>query len=321
MSDTDSIFGSLSSFLTSSDKTQNSDNETYGTTPTEDEDMSFTNSTLSKETTETIQTNIKKNYKTAVYDFFKLKKKYEDNVLFLKKKEKNKEKNKEKYVKKRPKCINCGRQVGTIFTIKSDKYEVKCGDKSLPCNLNILITREPITFYKDEIDYFQKDINTEQAIIIQNKFNVIFGYITETEGIKESEKAFYDYDRDIMIYTNYNNEYNKILMSEERKTEIHNLQNEIEEHIREVQYCCDKNNIRVLSSSIKRTNSEIEKTHIPLDQIIEIYINNIIPKTEKLRKLKFPVMEMDNSKLYKYNINPNKEIKSMEYKIVEWTVS
>jgi len=242
-----------------------------------------------------------KDPKAAIFDFFKLKSEYKKNVdLFRKLK---------KRANRRPKCVNCSRYVGTNFTIKNNQYAAVCGDKTSPCKLNILITREPINLYKDTIELFRKDIIDEKQKIIQNKLDVIFGYITENEALKKNESLLDEYNTDVMAFTDYNELYQNIIMSEERSKDIQKIQNEIEEHIREIQYLCDPTSIN------KNTATEV-----PMEEIVQVYLHDLLPKIEKIRNLKYPLLEMDNQKYYRYDFLPEKEFIPIKDTVVKWTV-
>lgn len=242
----------------------------------------------------------KKDPKTAVFDFFKMKSDYQKNIDAFKKLKK-------RVAGRRPKCVNCARYVGTNFTIKKDQYAAVCGDKTSPCKLNILITREPIYFYKDSIELFQKDIADEKTAIIQNKLNVIFGYITENAAISQTEKLLNDYNTDVMVITDYKEKLQNIVMSEERAQEIQKLQGEIEEHIREVQYLCSG-----------RAEGAAARTQVPIEEVIQVYTHDLLPKLKKIRELKYPLLEMDGENYYRYDYMPEKEIISVKDVVVNW---
>jgi hypothetical protein len=103
------------------------------------------------------------------------------------------EKRKE-YLKKKHKCINCGRNVGTIFAtelrtmLSEDDYRrtlvAKCGDKTAPCNLDIQISMPFITLYDDMIEPTKIAINEYKKRIILIKNDVMFGYAKENVAIQ-----------------------------------------------------------------------------------------------------------------------------------------
>lgn len=125
----------------------------------------------------------------AINEFYKLKNDYEvafkdkyvNNILKadgLSKKEKRQD-----YARlPKPECINCKRNVGTIFLIKLNKedlthdYIAKCGDVVDPCPLNINITYGLRNTYAHEINDISKEINNIKVKIIEEKNNLLFGY-------------------------------------------------------------------------------------------------------------------------------------------------
>ena len=83
-------------------------------------------------------------------DYYKLKNNYENEILKEKKKIiKNQElswkEKRNEFKSFKPKCINCKRPVGTIFSIKYNtevefrELKAICGSRTDPCNLNINI--------------------------------------------------------------------------------------------------------------------------------------------------------------------------------------
>jgi hypothetical protein len=90
----------------------------------------------------------------------------------------------------KPECINCKRNVGSIFTIKNNpqeysrKFIAKCGDLADPCPLNIDFSYT----YRDELSKEllkqDNDINEIKNKIIIDKNNMMFGYIAQFEAIQ-----------------------------------------------------------------------------------------------------------------------------------------
>lgn len=88
----------------------------------------------------------------------------------------------------KPKCVNCKRNVGTIFTIKYDattdmkKYIAKCGDISDPCPLDINFEIGTIDTYVKLILEQETLINNYKSTIINAKNDLLFGYLNENEA-------------------------------------------------------------------------------------------------------------------------------------------
>ena len=122
----------------------------------------------------------------AINEFYRLKDKYESgyNDKYVKPILKSNKSKREKRVdfSKLPKheCINCKRNVGTIFSIIPNNKELlrnfmaKCGDLSNPCPLDIQInysSREPFDI---TISNGLNDIENIKMQIIKEKNNIIF---------------------------------------------------------------------------------------------------------------------------------------------------
>ena len=122
----------------------------------------------------------------AINEFYRLKDKYETgyNEKYVKPIVKSSKLKREKRVEfsrlPKPECINCKRNVGTIFTIINNSKEsvrnfiAKCGDISDPCPLDIQIdysVREQL--YK-VITSGSKEIDTLKLKIIKEKNNALF---------------------------------------------------------------------------------------------------------------------------------------------------
>ena len=62
-----------------------------------------------------------------------------------------------KYAQFKPKCVNCKRPVGTIFSSNYDRetnsriLTAMCGDRTNPCNLKLVINTGNIQLYTDII--------------------------------------------------------------------------------------------------------------------------------------------------------------------------
>ena len=129
----------------------------------------------------------KMNPNVAIYDFYKLKDKYKSGYYdkyikpILNNKKKSKKEKRVEYSKlPKPECINCKRNVETIFTIISSdqggsrKFIAKCGDLIAPCPLDIQINYS-IRQQLDKIIFDTlKDIEKIKLDIIQKKNEQLF---------------------------------------------------------------------------------------------------------------------------------------------------
>ena len=122
----------------------------------------------------------------AINEFYRFKDKYERgyNEKYVTPIVKSKKTNKDKRIAysklPKPECINCKRNVGTIFTIHNDKEEdirkfiAKCGDITDPCPLNIQINSS----FRDNLNTIiitgSKSIEKIKLNIIKEKNNALF---------------------------------------------------------------------------------------------------------------------------------------------------
>jgi hypothetical protein len=130
-------------------------------------------------------------------EYYKLKSKYEDNFHdkyikpILRSEGKSKREKRLEYQKlPRPECINCKRNVGSIFTIKKNTQEysrifiAKCGNLDDPCPLNIVFDYSGRDELDKEILKHDTDIKEIKNKIIFDKNNMMFGYIDQTKAVE-----------------------------------------------------------------------------------------------------------------------------------------
>jgi len=130
-------------------------------------------------------------------EYYKLKSKYEDNYHdkyikpILRSEGKSKREKRLEYQKlPRPECINCKRNVGSIFTINKDPQEysrtfvAKCGDLDDPCPLNIVFNYTGRDELDKEILKHDNNIKEIKNKIISDKNNMMFGYIDQNKAVE-----------------------------------------------------------------------------------------------------------------------------------------
>lgn len=220
----------------------------------------------------------------AINEYYRLKDKYESSYYekYVKPIVKSNKSKREKRVEysRLPKkeCINCKRNVGTIFNVSPDnemvrRFTAKCGDLSEPCPLDIQITSS----YNEQIDVL---VNSGLNIIEELKLRII----------KEKNNVMFFNDK-------VNSIFDKLI--DKLKTETENTGFIIETNIL-------KNNNPEKEMLLKKTIDEFGKgLLLPFKQMINEYIetNNELKLNEAV---KFYVYEM-KSKL--------KEIQSLKYNV------
>jgi hypothetical protein len=232
----------------------------------------------------------------AFNEYYKLKNKYEsdynkDKQKIIKNKQMSWKEKRNEYKQLKPKCINCKRPVGTIFSIKhsgepnDDFRELKaiCGSLSEPCTLNININAGVTYNIMDHIKELEKDIENYKNEIIEYKNKLLFGY-TKTETAVENFDRIKEAINDTSFLLNINYEHmfdvvdNKITNESiaKLKEEVYILINEIK-------------------MSIKRFDSTGNVQFVR--DSIDIYVNQMESKLKELSALKYKVnlVEFDES--------------------------
>ena len=232
----------------------------------------------------------------AFNEYYKLKNKYEsdynkDKQKIIKNKQMSWKEKRNEYKQLKPKCINCKRPVGTIFSIKhsgepnDDFRELKaiCGSLSEPCTLNININAGVTYNIMDHIKELEKDIENYKNEIIEYKNKLLFGY-TKTETAVENFDRIKEAINDTSFLLNINYEHmfdvvdNKITNESiaKLKEEVYVLINEIK-------------------MSIKRFDSTGNVQFVR--DSIDIYVNQMESKLKELSALKYKVnlVEFDES--------------------------
>ena len=164
------------------------------TLPTDDDNL--------QETRETSVISKKVNLNKHVVDnefveklneYYKLKHEYETKKMsqknsILKDTTLNMKRKQDKYKRMKVNCINCGRNVGTIFENNSGILSAVCGDKLAPCKLDIKIDRGKFLSLENLIDVFQNGVDEMKEKIISTKLDLLFGYEPESAVLKKFGK-------------------------------------------------------------------------------------------------------------------------------------
>lgn len=199
-----------------------------------------------------------------------------------------------KFQSLKPKCINCKRPVGTVFSRKftDDDYggykilSAICGDRVKPCNLNIQLKLESVETLEDNIKELDKRIEEDKNVIIQKKNELLFGYITSENAVNTFEE-FKENLNDTYEFKNY---FLELLINktdnEEKKKELNQLLSEY--------YIILKNIKEDIKEANKTNNSQLIQ-----DTIRNNYVDLLMNKQdtsnnpaqigilEKIRNLKY----------------------------------
>lgn len=249
-------------------------------------------------------------YLESLNEYFKLKQKYETELHTQRKKtyldaldndpnpyKKNIKKGKRDAQKIKPKCINCKRPVGTIFSHTDSTYTAICGnaDPQTKCPLNIKISNGKNFNLEDLLYESRIAVEERKQDIITQKMNTLFSYVPEKQSVALFKKELEE-------YTTYSNSYKKFL---DRYNNLHNdpLQKELVQKKQEEVYKLIEIFRGLLSEYTKTGNREI------LTNAIEIHIKELTTEIESLGRLKFESREIKNTfKLVRKNVIWDKSI-------------
>lgn len=259
----------------------------------------------------------------AINEFYKLKDKYTNGYYekyvkpIINKNSSKREKRVEYSKLPKHECINCKRNVGTIFSISTNinegikKYSAKCGDITDPCPLDIQINygiREQMDIQiRDGLSHIEEiklDIIKEKNNALFFNKNVVQIFEDLTKSLKTENES-----TGFLIETNIlrnDNPEQKLLL---KKT--------IDEF--------GKGFVLPFKQMVKQydeTNNELI-----LNQAVNFYINEMLPKLKEIQELKYKIniIEYDeSSNIYKLIQLPN-SLESNEYffknddKVVKFT--
>ena len=232
----------------------------------------------------------------AINEYYKLKMNYEADLSKNKKKIINntrlslKEKRRE-FAQLKPKCINCKRPGGTIFSTTFDKTadsrELKaiCGIRAQPCNLNIAILVGKFELFPITLSELSQDIKDEKTKIINNKNRNIFGYITAAQTVTLFEKLKEQVSDTTALYMSYLEEYLDIIDNKQKNNDLKRDQEFFYSFLTEIH-----NAINLFHTS--------DNTQYIRDAV-DIYVTKLLPLLDKIMKLKY------NERSVWYNENDN----------------
>ena len=232
---------------------------------------------------EEVTDKISIDYIEALHEYFKLKRTYETNLHEDKKNAYEKGSNKK--TKRRmvsrviPKCINCKKSGGTLFTSKDESYYAICGSKT-PCNLNIELHNG---FYyetkRNVLNTLLDDLNEIKTNMIVEKLNNVFNYTNEETSVK--------------LFKGHLTQFN--YLNKECAELLEQCNNEYKDKLREEKIAAKQQQVYTILDSIKELINQYKKdgnTDL-LKNAVEIQIKELNPEIHNLRLLKYEIMEMD----------------------------
>jgi hypothetical protein len=247
-------------------------------------------------TTTTINNSEKKEFNDAVFLFYKLKGQYE-YFINMEKKEIIKNtalswREKRRLFKRyKPKCINCKRGVGTVFSVgkqsvnlgedatettESDNRILRayCGDRLNPCPLNIEITSNLFNT-KQYLNEEEENLMNDKTEVIKYKNDLLFGYLSEQEVVDKFEELKEKIKSETSNYEFLLSQYNEVVSNNEKTKSINKKTKEIYE----------------LIDKLRNTIDKYEKTDNInyIDDAVSLYVNDLTPKIKLNNQLKYKV--------------------------------
>jgi hypothetical protein len=214
----------------------------------------------------------------AITDYFKLKKKYEKQFEDLKTKIRKNEdlgkKEKQRLFKQfQPKCVNCKKPGGSLFSNKERVLKATCGSAE-PCKLNIEINQGKYANIINLEENYTKNVDTIKTKIIMTKLDFLFGYIDNENA------AFDNFDQLRKNLGNYaqaqlmvQKRYNEVAHNPEQKAAISETETQLYEEITELK-------------NIHKLYKENPKASY-IKEMVEKYLEVLQPLAEKIQKMKY----------------------------------
>ena len=220
----------------------------------------------------------------SIHEYYKLKSKYDSDIIKNKKKILNnatlslQEKRRE-FKKLVPKCINCKKPGGTIFSIKynkdEDSRELKavCGVAANPCNLNIFINLGKYYLFPDILKELEVDIAHLKQSVIQDKNKILFGYIPTERALANFTYWKEQINDNTTLLQSYFEEYMTIVDNKEKNEML----------VKEIELIFGF--IASIKDSIKQFNETSNTQYV--NDAVTIYVNSLKPSADKLLNLKY----------------------------------
>jgi hypothetical protein len=185
------------------------------------------------------------------------------------------------FAARKPKCINCKRKVGSIFTIKNEdnfrKFLGKCGDTEAPCEFHIEF-KVPKTIRIDkECNNIFKKLNELQEAVVVTKNKVLFGMLDPATAVTQ----FDELKNDITSFTNELEKYSTKLLGV-----THNLEKKKEINAKIIEF---NENVDELNMIFQKYMLEDE----PLKTAVNYFIDTLYPSAKYLSELKYADREVE----------------------------
>lgn len=214
----------------------------------------------------------------AMSQYYKLKGKYDRNVSKARAKivrdpSLSKAEKRKRLQALVPKCVNCNKPGGTVFSRTSDSLKAVCGSNADKCGLNIDILRGFMVNLVDEAEESSRDALRMKMEIVRTKLDYLFGYVSEEEAMRRFNSQAPKYNDAAALEASLRKEEFDIMNNTRNLASIKGNRRSL--------YGLKKD-LRSLADQYKSTGNERF-----IDDMVEKYIEDIQPLTEQTRDLKY----------------------------------
>jgi len=256
---------------------------------------------------------------TTMFDeYYKLKEAYETSVrnqkLDVLKKKGGKQDIRKRILRLKPKCVNCKREGGSIFSSAFDEkalsrvLSAKCGVISNPCDLNIEIQAGSYEVIHDILSHDEKELELVKQRIIEGKNKLLFGYAKTEETIEHFE----DLKKQVNDHTGSIEYYSKIYYDKvDNKKDKENLNKLIGDSY---------GSIHQIKDYIRKFNEEDDDNQTQnVISAVKVYTEQLKPQLEQIMHLKYKqnMVWYDEDEMTYHLIQKPQTINSLEVALVD----
>lgn len=191
------------------------------------------------------------------------------------------------------KCIKCNQNGGTIFTTKNNELIAFCNNHNNPCELNIRLYKGITIYLPEWLMNMQKEIKNNKFDIMGYKYDLLFNFKDEETTLTEFENKINFFNEKSELYTKYLLIYLNIISNTEKNEML------------------DKNNysLSILIEKLKNyyqeykltyQDNKLDKRLVLIDDIINLYNNDIYPLIKNIREKKYKINTVEDSNYNDY---------------------
>lgn len=239
----------------------------------------------------------KVNYAEALDNYFRIKQKYEIELLNEKRKAFSKGKTTKDAIRRSksviPKCLNCNKSGGMSFKITSERYTASCGNTQNPCKFNIILTRGSYILSETYLDAMGEILNDTKQIVVKQKMDALFEYVSEDTSSRKFKETMKRYEEDSKLFNSEMKNFNELYNNAKQSDDIKKRQIIIYNINQKIKTLTDEYNESGTTSILK--------------VVVNMYQTELIPEIENLRRLKYDIMEMIEDQLVQIEVHPSRE--------------